>query len=426
MAARNLAPCAGVVLGEERREARDRRGQGAEDGASPVMPNPKPNRPTGARRARSDSVRTLCLCLSEAGTAEALRAKLASGTDWVALAAAANHYLVAPALWRAFERKRLLPSLPEDFRDYLAAIERANAIRAETMRGQARRAAAALNAAGIAPLILKGGARLFEEIAGAGGARMMADLDLAVTPEQQEAALAALARLGYAVADAPHDQPRHSLTLRHPGEAAAIDLHRDIGPQRDFIPLADAFARATPIAGETCRILLLSPTHRVMHLFFHAQIHDRGHAAGILPLRALDDFAAIIARHGPAVDWAVITLAVERLRLEQAWDAWLLLAERCLGTRTLHPLRRRRAALHYHRCFFQLDHDRLDAAVRAGLALTAPLAFATIDYRYGCGARRLGLFAARARETLRLLGKYRHRVPQRLAAALRDTREPAG
>jgi Uncharacterised nucleotidyltransferase len=390
------------------------------------MPTPIPNHPTGARRPRSDNVRTLCLCLGEAGAGDALRARLAGGIDWVGLAAAANHYLVAPALWRALERKRLLPAVPDDFRHYLAAIQDANAIRAETMRGQARRAAAALNEAGITPLILKGGARLFEETPETGCARMMADLDLLAAPEQQEAALAALAGLGYAVADAPSDQPRHSLTLRHPGEAAAIDLHRDIGPQRDFIPLADAFARAVPATGETCRIRLLSPTHRVMHLFFHAEIHDRGHLAGILPLRALEDFAAIVARHGPAIDWSVIARVTERLRLDAAWDAWLLLAERCLGTRTLQPQYPRRAALHYRRCLFQLDHDRLGAAVRLGLALTAPLAFTTIDYRYGCGASRLGLFAARARETLRLIGKYRHRVPQRLAAALRDTHEPAG
>jgi hypothetical protein len=41
------------------------------------------------------------------------------------------------------ERKRLLPAVPEDFCDYLAAIQDANAIRAETTRGQAQRAAAA-------------------------------------------------------------------------------------------------------------------------------------------------------------------------------------------------------------------------------------------------------------------------------------------
>jgi hypothetical protein len=58
------------------------------------MPNPLPNHPTGARRPRSDSVRTLCLCLGDAGAGDALRARLARGIDWVGLAAAANHYLV--------------------------------------------------------------------------------------------------------------------------------------------------------------------------------------------------------------------------------------------------------------------------------------------------------------------------------------------
>jgi hypothetical protein len=381
-----------------------------------------PLRPTGSG-GPSESLRLLCFLLSEPG-----RGMPAETVDWVALAAAANGYLVAPALWCALDRKGLLADLPDDFRDYLAAVHQANAIRTDAIYRQAGRALAALNASGIAPLVLKGGARLFEGMREAGHARMMADLDLLVEEPRFDQALGALLRLGYAVADEDEARRRrlHATTLRCPGEPVAIDLHREIGPQRAFIPLAEAVAAAVPVTAEECRLRLLSPTHRIMHLFFHAQIHDRGHLAGVIPLRHLEDFAWIAARHARSIDWAAIARACDRLRCRGAWQAWLYLADRCLATSADVPARWPFGArLHYRRCLFQLDHRWAGALLRPALAITEPLSYANIDYQYGCGAARRSLLRARAVETLRLLGKYRHRIPQRLAAAIRDAREKA-
>lgn len=376
------------------------------------------------RHAPSESLRLLGLCLAHGpGRPAPLPGR---DVDWVGLAAVANAFLMAPALWRALEQQGLLSQVPDDFRDYLAAIYDANATRTEAMRAQLRRVLAALNACGIAPLLLKGAARLFETSPEAGCARMMADLDLLVEAPQREAALAALGRLGYEITDPPLGRRLHATTLRHPGEPAALDLHRDVGPQHDFIPLAAAVAAAVPSADGPWRWRLLAPTHRVMHAFFHAQIHDRGHAAGVVPLRALEDFAWIVARYGTAIDWLAIGRACDRLRLRRPWDAWAYLAERCLGTSVALPLRQpRRARLHYRRCLWQFDHRRAASALRFGLALTAPFSYATIDYKYGCGASWIGLLRARAIETLRLVGKYRHRIPQRLAAAIRDAQDQA-
>jgi hypothetical protein len=398
----------------------------AESGASLLMrslASPRPGTPsrfTGPPTA-SRHFELLCLCLS--ASPERLGADLAEGVDWVGLAAIANTHLVAPALWLALDRKGLLPVVPGDFRDYLSAIYRANQTRMAAMRHQARAAVASLNAAEIAPILLKGAARLFEETEDVGGGRMMADLDILVEEPRFDAALAALRRLGYEVVDGHDPQSRefHATTLRCSGAPFAIDLHRDIGPQRRFIPLAEAVAGAQPLRAEACELRLLAPTHRIMHLFFHAQVHDRGHLAGIIPLRHLEDFAWIVARHAPAIDWPGIVRACDRLRLRGPWEAWLHLAEICLGTRIAMPAPPTlRARLHYRRCLFQLDHRWAGAALRQAIAVTEPLSYANIDYRYGCGASRSGLFRARAREMLRLFGKYRLRLPQRLAAAFRD------
>ena len=393
------------------------------------MANDMPKRSMQPRpSAPAASLQLLCLCLSASRTADAqeqLRGLLREGPDWVALAAVANEHLVAPALWTALGRSGLLPELPDDFSEYLAAIHHANAIRAEAMRRQLRRAALALNAAGIVPVLLKGGARLFERTA-EGDARMMADLDLLVEERRCDEAVAVLCRNGYRVVDDESGGRFHATALRHAGEPAAIDVHRHVGRQRDFIPLADALAGAVLLAAGDCRVLALAPTHRVMHVFFHAQIHDRGQASHALPLRQLEEFAWIAERHAPAIDWAAIAVAVDRLRLRSAWDAWLYLAGRCLGQAPAMPLRRRRrAARHYRRCLFLLDHRWLGGPLRAALAVTEPLSYANIDYRYGCGASAPRLLRARAAEILRLCRKYGRRLPQRLLAALREAHEQA-
>jgi hypothetical protein len=368
----------------------------------------------------SQGFKLLCLCLS--ASPERVATAFAEGVDWVRLAAIASAHLVAPALWLALDRKGLLPAVPDDFRDYVSAIYRANETRMAAMREQARAAIASLNASGIAPILLKGAARLFEETE-VGCGRMMADLDLLVEEPHFDAALAALRRLGYEVVDGHDPQSRefHATTLRRSGAPFAIDLHRDIGPQRRFIPLAEAVAGARPLQADACELRLLAPTHRVMHLFFHAQIHDRGHVAGIIPLRHLEELAWVVVRHGPAIDWPGIERACDRLRLSGPWQAWLHLAEVCLGMRiAMAAPPTLRARLHCRRCLFQLDHRWAGAALRRAIAVSEPLSFANMDYRYGCGASRGGLFRARVREMLRLLGKYRLRLPRRLAAAFRD------
>lgn len=379
-------------------------------------------------RAPSKTLQILCLCLggSDAGPhREELRGCLGADPDWVGLAALANAYLVAPALWLALDRKGLLPDIPDDFSTYLAAIYRANAIRTDAMRRQARQVCAALNGSGIIPLVLKGGGRLFEpEPRGSVGARMMADIDLLVEPPRHDIALAILRRLGYLVVDEPQGRLSHATTLRHSGEPVAIDLHREIGPQRDFIPLADALAAAIPVNDAECRLRLLSPTHRAMHVFFHSQIHDRGHMSGVVPLRHLEDFAWIVTRHATAIDWRAIAAACDALRLHGPWDAWLYLAERCLGVAVAMPVRQPgRARLHYRRCLAQLDHPAFRSIVRLAIAVTEPLSYANITFTHDCGASRRSLLRVRVVETLRLFGKYRHRVPQRLVAAIRDARE---
>ena len=370
--------------------------------------------------AASECLRILCLGLSAprvSGSADALRREFRSGVDWVALAALANAHLVGPALWLAFDRSGLLSELPDDFRDYLGAIHRANAVRLETMRGQALRAFAALNAAGIAPLMLKGGARLVETGSEAG--HMMADLDLLVEEACFDDALEVLRRLGYEAVPEAVGERHHAVTLRHAREIAAIDLHRDIGPQRDFIPLSEAIASAVPMVVDGASLRLLSPTHRVMHVFFHSQIHDRGQSGGAVPLRAMEHFAWLVARHGSAIDWPHISRICDRLGLDGAWQAWLYLSERCLGAGALPMQPTRGARLHYRRCLLQLDHPWIEAALRGALGMTEPLSYAHITYKYRCHGR-LGLLRARFAECRRLIGKYRHRIPWRLAAAMRD------
>lgn len=129
-------------------------------------------------------------------------------------------------------------------RDHLAA-----SLIADRRRAAADQACAALAAAGVPVLLLKGIAyagRLYADPA----ARPMTDVDLLVAPDAIAAAARALARLGYWDAGEGVERSRfhHGVTLKRPG--GAIDLHRAIRhPLRAQLPGVWPRAERAHIAG---------------------------------------------------------------------------------------------------------------------------------------------------------------------------------
>nr|MDQ2695595.1 nucleotidyltransferase family protein [Pseudomonadota bacterium] len=289
-------------------------------------------------------------------SADALRAAIVAGRpDWMAVVATANRHLLAPALWAALRDKDLTAHLPQDLHDYLHALYQLNGQRNVHLRQQLEETVRQLNAAGIAPVLLKGAMAL---LTGAfdPAARMMLDLDILVPRRDLQAALDALHALGYRADGQPqidYARHHHCPPLFRAGDYGSLEVHQDLllPTAAPILPTAAAWAQAEDLAVAGIRARVLSPTHQALYNVLHAQIADLHHAAGTIDLRSLHNLALIQAAWGEAIDWQAIRAAMDRHGKGGVLRAYLYLAWRLLGMAPPDGLRPDwRSRCHYARC----------------------------------------------------------------------------
>jgi hypothetical protein len=307
---------------------------------------------------------------------------------------------VGPSLWEPLRAQSasLPPAVVARIRDEY----RANAVRNLRFRRQLEEAVKALGAAGIVPLLFKGGLQLVDGT-GSLGHRWMSDLDLAVPAESVPAACEALGALGYQRAPGNPFDHLNELPYMRTGMPGLLDLHIELGNGRvgAVLPAADAWAQSVPLELAGTRVHGLSATHQVLHNVLHAAIQDLNHAARGLPLRQLVALARLIEVHGPDLDWAEIDTRMAAHGLDRVLRDHLRLTDRLIGIAAPETLLDGfRAGLH-------------ERSVLASFALGWPaelqrnlrFAFgaAYLDFLYGHGNRRSRLAAARARHALRVV-----------------------
>jgi hypothetical protein len=276
--------------------------------------------------------------------AEALRDDLASG-DWEGIIALASQQLVTPTLHQALHDKGLLGALPEEVRDYLEAVHTLNGARNRRIADQTAEITAALNEAGIEPILLKGVAHLFAGLYGDPAARVIGDIDLLVSSERIDSAVAALAGIGYRVGDVEgmsFAEHHHHPPLVRADAITFVELHTEPLYQAfgRLMSAADIMAAARPVAIADQRARLPSTQHQLVLNIAHTQLSDRHFWSGRASLRGLMDLVLLRARAVDAVVWQDILDAFERSGHGNACRTYLMLAERLLGQaapRELHP-----------------------------------------------------------------------------------------
>lgn len=259
---------------------------------------------------------------------DAVAAALAGGEGERLLAAAIGHGLLSALLERA-PRPALAPALRARLERQVAGLR----VQDARARGTLGEVARALAAAGAAPVALKGPAladRLYPDPT----LRPSSDLDLLVAPEALDAAVAALAPLGYAehgdaftrgYARAHH----HHLHLERRG-GVPVELHFrasvGLGATLDAGPL---LARALPAPGWP-GLRVLAPDDELVFLAVHSTRHVHERLGWLLDLaRFLDaapvggDALAAAARRAGAAR-AVASTFAELARLGHPVPAALL------------------------------------------------------------------------------------------------------
>jgi len=369
-----------------------------------------------------DHLLFLACCLDFAPSDAELRSRLATpGLPWPDLLGFTNRELLAPTLWVRLKEKGLTGELPPKVAATLRRSHAINCARNMRIRSELLEAIRELNAAGIEPVVLKGGVDLVVPRYGDPGARILRDIDLFVPEGELALAITALEGIGYRKALIEETKfVTYYTDLTREGNLVGIDLQFYISSQRDLLTPEEAMAASERHRVDGLDFRVLSPDHQIAHNLLHSEVQDRGGDVGFVWLRQLLDLVAIWRLHGDAVDWKEIEHRFASGRLPDLVSKRLFMAHRLLQTPIPDGLAPSLGArIHYRRCLLQLRWRRLER----GLALHATLASAfdrrLMDVIYGSGTHGWRAGVHRIWHGARLWGRHRGGLRRIIARRLR-------
>ncbi|MBZ7925832.1 nucleotidyltransferase family protein [Ensifer adhaerens] len=241
-----------------------------------------------------------------------LHGRVADRLDWPAVMALANQTLLTPALFASLEQAGAIEHVPNDVREYLHFIRDCNRERNMRLRSQLNEAIAALNAMGVAPVLLKGAIPLF--LSQTVPDRITSDIDLAVAARDEPLAQACLEELGYVCLSDGRGMVRDQ-------DVGVLELR----PYR-----ADGFGRPKLVQRGELLVKIASPQSRALHWIVHDLLKEGDYWRGRIDLRHLYDLAQL-AESEP-VDWAALRGALQGKSARNAIETQLLTLNRFFGT----------------------------------------------------------------------------------------------
>lgn len=249
---------------------------------------------------------------------------------WDGVVEEANRHLVAPALFASLRDRELLGSIPPDVQDYLHFLHGLNAERNRRLTHQTVETLAALNGAGIEPLLIKGSALLMIIPESRLGVRMISDLDLVVRADQVERSVEQLADIGYQPLPDNAGPHAHGKFYR-PSDVGSLDLHlRPPGPAHLFAEHRSIPSSTHEVHG--VRMKLPTPAEWMTQLIVHDMIQDRRLRTGDVNLRRLLDCRELL-NLGHFIDWSIVRERLSRGRLALARDLFFLNLQRLVGVK---------------------------------------------------------------------------------------------
>lgn len=244
----------------------------------------------------------------------------AAGLDADALIALSLHQKIAPFLRGLTTDPVTSPVLPAVLRDALVQVYKANRMRNHRLRHQIGELLGLLNAVGVVPVLLKGGARLVDGAYPDWGYRFMYDLDMLVAEDQIDLAQSTLLAGGYGTMEREGNYPdeyHHLPTLIRDGAPASVELHRAVVEhwRHDLLPPAALIARSREIdvGGNKARVPDISDS--LVHLVAHGQLQHERLLSGEISLPDAVEFVLLVRQGGPAA-------------LQQAFDRTVTRSER--------------------------------------------------------------------------------------------------
>ena len=243
--------------------------------------------------------------------------------EWDAVIAQSVAHTVAPQLYRSLASERV----PADVLQAAAIAMMWQKQHSARIQRDLSAMLSVLNAAGIAPILLKG-AHLAAFVYGDPADRPMGDIDILVHFDEASAAEKAFVAVGY--------EPERSARTRQirltKRDATPVEVHWGITKERDqtAVDHDSLWQRSREVSVCVQKARVFSPEDLLLHVSLHAGI---SHQFGEKGLRPLFDVLAILGRYGDALDWPAIEQRAMEWRIERATNLMLELARREGGAR---------------------------------------------------------------------------------------------
>lgn len=261
-------------------------------------------------------------------------------SQWQTLLALAEAQSVTPLLTARLAQKGLLTAVPTSIRQELNGRFLVNTVRNRLLLRALTELAAALHAAQIPTIVLKGGF-LAHAVYARPGARVLGDLDLLVPQSALAEAAAITTAAGYQpryFVDVPaHVRRHHHLpAFTHPQQPITVEWHWHITrPERPYtIPIEPLWQRAKPAGIPGTPLLTLAPEDLLLHLALHLSYHHEF----TFGLRGLCDVDAVTAVYADRLDWDAVVQRAQQWRWQRGVYLTLRLAQALLGTAVPPPV----------------------------------------------------------------------------------------
>ena len=255
---------------------------------------------------------------------DCLTGKVGTPEDWPALIDVASATLTIGSLADAL-LSGASPALPADVEALLVDVRDRAQKRNAYLLSQFEELLSALRAIGVAPIPMKGMARLLSSPAER--SRLLSDIDLLVPAEQLDACVLELERLGYeTIVGDEHDT--RACVLGRPGDVGTVDLHTALKPYYLGFGYAEVAPHCASLELAGGSALVPSPTCQLWLEVLHDQLNDRDYWRGLVDARHLVDVHRLV---GEGIDWPLLASFFAPGTPMRAFKLQMLTASRLLN-----------------------------------------------------------------------------------------------
>ena len=302
---------------------------------------------------------------------DCLRGSLPKDPDWMAILGLANQTLTTTSLMPFVEQ--FSDSIPADVTQYVRELFERNLMRNRLLAAQLEEAIGSLNQVGVTPILLKGAAMLALAPRTKSATKLMADLDIAVSPDETQTAADALSRIGYQLhAEATPGGQKWYTDWKRSRDVGMIDLHGGLpGPAYFYRDMGDTSRYCELVTVGSGSAYVPTAAFHVLIITIHDQFQDYDYWLGNIDLRHLLDLRDLI-QSSDGFDWDLLRSLTPDALARNALETQLISLFSLLGVDIPDELRARWIP--------RLQHLRRVYQARIPMLRTAFLPLAVLDY----------------------------------------------